>query len=184
MTLVKDIMTPDPVSVSEELSLRDCVELLAREHLGGAPVVSRGRVVGVVTLSDIASFLASLSPVPRESEELSWEEEELPPGTVEGEDEAVGAYFQDLWADAGADLVARARAADSPEWDLLDEHTVGEAMTRRLWTIDPDRTIEEAAREMRDADVHRLLVMREGRLLGIVTTTDVTRAVAERQAPK
>jgi CBS domain-containing protein len=180
MTLVKDIMTPDPVVVSEDLSLRDCVELLAHEHLGGAPVVTRGRVVGVITLSDIASFLSSLSPVPRDTEEPSWEEEP-PPGMVEGEDEAVGAYFQDLWADAGADLVARAQSPGSPEWDLLDEHTVGEAMTRRLWTIDPDRTIEEAARELRDADVHRLLVMREGRLLGIVTTTDVTRAVAERK---
>jgi CBS domain-containing protein len=180
MTLVKDIMTTEPVVVSEDLSLRDCVELLAHEHLGGVPVMTRGRVVGVITLSDIATFLSSLAPVPRDTEEAFWDEEP-PPGTVEGEDEAVGAYFQDLWADAGADLVERAHATGSPEWDVLGEHTVGEAMTRQLWTIDPDRTIEEAAQEMRQADVHRLLVLREGRLFGIVTTTDVTRAVAERQ---
>jgi CBS domain-containing protein len=36
-----------------------------------------------------------------------------------------------------------------------------------------------AAEQMRSADVHRLLVMEEGRLLGIVTTMDIVRAVAE-----
>jgi CBS domain-containing protein len=88
MTLVTDIMTPHPVVVGEDSSFRDCVELLAHEHLGGAPVAARGRVAGVMTLSDIASFLSSPSPVPRDTGEPSWEEP--PPGMIEGEDDAVG----------------------------------------------------------------------------------------------
>ena len=179
MVLVRDIMSTELVVVSAELSLRDCVELLAHEHLGGAPVVTQGQVVGVITLSDIASFLSSVSPVPRGDPGESGWEDEPPPGTVPGEEVAVGAYFQDLWADAGADLVERTQATGSPEWDVLGEHTVGEAMTRRLWTIGPDRPVEEAAREMQASEVHRLLVMSEGRLLGIVTTSDITRAVAQ-----
>lgn len=181
MTLVKDIMSTELVVVSPDLSLRDLVELLANEHLSGAPVVTQGKTVGVVSLDDIVSFQANLSPVPTDgAEEIGWDEEP-PPGAVEGE-EVAGAFFQDLWADAGAELVERTGAVRGPEWDLLAEHTVGEAMTRRLWTIGPDQAIEAAAQRMQEADIHRLLVMTGGRLHGIITTSDVSRAVAERKA--
>ena len=39
--------------------------------------------------------------------------------------------------------------------------------------------VEAAARLMRDKDVHRLLVIRDGTLQGLITTADITRAVAE-----
>lgn len=181
MTLVKDIMSTELVVVSPELSLRELVELLANQHVSGAPVLAQGKVVGVVTLDDIVSFQASLGPVPTDgAEEIGWDEEP-PPGAVEGE-EAGGAFFEDLWADAGAELVERAEALRGPEWDLLAEHTVEEAMTRRLSTIGPGQSVEVAARRMQAADIHRLLVMEGDRLRGIVTTSDVTRAVAEGRA--
>src|SRR4026208_1926395 len=131
MTLVKNVMSTELVVVDPDLALRDLVELLANGHLSGAPVVTKGRVVGVVTLDDIASFLASSSPVPVDGEEESGGDEEPPPGVVEGE-EAAGAFFQDLWADAGAELVERTAAIRGPEWDLLAEHSVEEAMWRRV----------------------------------------------------
>jgi CBS domain-containing protein len=181
VTQVKDIMSTELVTVSPELSLRDLVELLANAHLGGVPVLSHGEAVGVVSLDDIASFQASLAPVPTDgAEEIGWDEES-PPGMVEGE-ESVSAYFQDLWADAGANVIERTEAIRGPEWDLLAEHVVDEAMSRRLWTIGPNETVQAAARQMRQHDIHRLLVMEDGRLLGIVTTSDVTRAVAEGKA--
>ena len=179
MIAVRDIMASELVVVSPELPLRDAVELLAREHLGGAPVVTAGKAVGVITLSDIASFLADLAPVPRSEEEKSEWEGDFPPTTVEGEEEAAGAYFQELWADAGADLVERAQATESPEWDVLGEHVVEEAMTRRIWSVDPEQSVEEAARVMQEKEVHRLLVVQNARLAGLITTTDITRAVAE-----
>ena len=181
MTLVKAVMSTELVAVSPELSLRELVELLANKHMSGAPVLAQGKVVGVVSLDDIASFLASSSPVPADGpEEIGWDEEP-PPGVVEGE-EAAGAFFQDLWADAGAELVERTEAIRGPEWDLLAEHTVEEAMSRRLCTVAPDQTVEGAAHLMRQADIHRLLVMEGDRLEGIITTSDVTRAVAEGKA--
>ena len=182
MTLVKDVMSTQLVVVSPELSLRDLIELLANAHLGGAPVLARGKVVGVVTLDDVASFQASLPPVPTDGAgQIGWDEEPLPGGT-EGE-EAVGAYFLDTWADAGADLVERAAAIGGPEWDLLGEHTVGEAMTRRVCSIRPDETLEEAARRMEESDIHRLLVVDGDGLVGIITTSDITRAVADGRVP-
>jgi CBS domain-containing protein len=172
-------MTSELIVVSPELPLRDAVEMLAREHLSGAPVVTAGRLVGVVTLSDIASFLSDVAPVPSIDEEAAEWEGDFPPATAAGEAEAAGAYFQELWADAGADLVERAQATGSPEWDVLGEHTVEEAMSRRIWSVHPDEPVEQAARLMHQKDVHRLLVVSNGRLNGLITTADITRAVAE-----
>ena len=177
MARVKDIMSTELVVVSPELSLRGLIERLANEHVSGVPVLAGAKLVGVVTLDDVVSFQASLPPVPRNGDdELGWDDE-AGPATAEGDDPA-GAYFQELWADAGAELVERAQAVSGPEWDALAEHTVAEAMTRRLWTIGPDRTVEEAARLMRDKDIHRLLVAADGRLLGILTMSDISNAVA------
>jgi CBS domain-containing protein len=178
MTLVRDVMTTDLVVVSPQLSLRDLVELLANKQLGGAPVVAEGKVVGVVTLDDLLAFQASLPAVPTEDSEAQGWDGEARRGTVEG-DESVAAYFVDLWPDAGAELPERAASLEGPEWDLLSEHTVEEAMSRQLRTVRSDEPIEAAARKMQEADVHRLLVVDEGQLSGILTTADVSRAVAE-----
>ena len=69
MTQVKDIMTTQLVVVNPQLSLRDLIELLADEHLSGAPVVADGKVVGVVTVTDIIDFQSNLPPVPTEQTE-------------------------------------------------------------------------------------------------------------------
>jgi CBS domain-containing protein len=180
MALVKDIMTTRLVVVGPDLSLRDLTDLLAAEHVSGAPVVSGTRTVGVVTLDDVISFQASQPVVPTEgSPDIVWEEEPEP-GLVEGE-ESDSVFFLDSWADAGADLGERFAAIRGPEWDFLGEHTVAEAMNRRLRTVAPDETVEEAAKRMTAAGVHRLLVLDQGRLCGIITTSDITRAVGKGQ---
>jgi CBS domain-containing protein len=54
--------------------------------------------------------------------------------------------------------------------------TAGEAMTAPAVTIAPDRPVAAAARIMLDHGVHRLPVVRDGVLLGIVTRADLVRA--------
>jgi len=179
MIRVRDIMTPDIVAVAPELSLRDLVEMLAQRHIGGVPVLAGSRVVGVISMEDVLSFLSSQPVVPTvRPEDSDYDQEPPEEEAVEG-DEAPGAYFADAWSDAGADLVERFAAERGPEWDLLGEHLVSEAMTRRIRSIGPAAGVVEAATIMRDARVHRLLVMENGTLVGIVTTTDVSNAVAE-----
>jgi len=178
MTRVRDIMTAELVAVSPELTLRDLVELLAEKHIGGVPVLAGSRVVGVISMDDVMTFLSSQPVVPTvrpEDADDEWVEAEAPEG-----EEPPGAFFADAWSDAGADLVERFAAPRGPEWDLLGEHVVAEAMTRRIRAIAPAADVVEAARIMRDAKIHRLLVMENEALLGIVTTTDVSNAVAER----
>lgn len=179
MTRVRDIMTVELVAVSPDLSLRGLVELLAEKHIGGVPVLAGSRVVGVISTDDVMSFLSSQPLVPTarpDDADYEWEEAEPPEG-----EEPPGAYFADAWSDAGAEVVERFAALSSPEWDLLGEHVVAEAMTRQVRFIGPARDVVEAARIMKDAKIHRLLVMEDGALLGIVTTTDVSNAVAARE---
>ena len=49
--------------------------------------------------------------------------------------------------------------------------------------LPPDAELPRAADYMQRHNVHRLLVMENGELRGIVTTTDVARAVAEHKLP-
>ena len=70
--------------------------------------------------------------------------------------------------------------AESPglRQDVLEETSVREIMTARPYTVMPDQDVREAARQMLYADVHRLFVVEGDRLLGVISTTDIVRAVA------
>ena len=180
MLKLRDIMTREVLTLGAEDSLRDAVDALAGRHLGGAPVVSGNAVVGVVSMTNLLDFQASTPPVPREREDqLEWGDFEEEPREWETEDEPPGTFFTELWSDAGAETSERFAAVRTSEWDLLAEHTVSEVMDRELHALPPDAAVEVAADAMRRLGVHRVLVMEGGVLLGIVTTMDITRAVAD-----
>lgn len=57
--------------------------------------------------------------------------------------------------------------------------TVGEAMTSAVWAMQPDDPAIDAVRLMLEQDVHRILVLEgPGKLVGIVTSMDVLRAIS------
>lgn len=62
---------------------------------------------------------------------------------------------------------------------LLDKLTVQEAMTRRVITVTPDSPIEQAALLMREHKIGGLPVVEDGRLVGIITETDIFDAFVE-----
>lgn len=182
MLKLRDIMTREVLTLSPETSLRDAIGALAGHHVSGAPVVVGARVVGVVSMSDLLDFQASTPPVPAERPDQSeWGEAVEEPPEWQHEDEPSGSYFTELWTDAGAEVDERMATPASPEWDLLGEHEVSEVMDRRLHLFGPDTPVEVAADAMGRAGIHRVLVMEGDALVGIVSTMDVTRAVAERR---
>jgi CBS domain-containing protein len=181
MLSVRDLMSTDVITVSPELSIRDALELFTERHIGGAPVMADGRVVGVVTAADLLGFEASTAPAPVARED-QLEVGELAPVEEELEDEETvppGAFFTEWWADAGADVAERVRSTSEPEWDVLAEHTVAEAMSTSLLWAAPQEPVARAAALMDAREVHRLLVLDRGRLVGILTMTDIARAVAD-----
>lgn len=181
MLSVRDLMSTDVITVSPELSIRDALDLFTERHIGGAPVMAEGRVVGVVTAADLLGFEASTAPAPVARED-QLEVGELAPVEEELEDEETvppGAFFTDWWVDVGADVAERVRATSEPEWDVLAEHTVAEAMSTSLLWVAPQEPVPRAAALMDAREVHRLLVLDRGRLVGILTMTDIARAVAD-----
>lgn len=79
-------------------------------------------------------------------------------------------------------LAAEAEAGDAPSRQTLLENTqVREIMTRRPYTIAPTADVREAAQQMLYADVHRLFVAEGETVVGVLSTTDIVRAVARGQ---
>ena len=179
MLRLRDIMRTDVVTVDPELSLRDAMELFSEYHVSGAPVVSGDQVVGVISASDLLTFESSLPSVPQErATRAEWREGA---GNSDGseEDESSSTFYSDYWEDADTEIDERFNQAETKESDRYAEHTVSEAMSSRVCSFSSSTPVELAAETMRKDRIHRVLVMDGGVLLGIVTTSDITRAVAE-----
>lgn len=63
---------------------------------------------------------------------------------------------------------------------LLTRLTVGEVMTKHVITTGPERPVAEAVRLMLAHKIGALPVTEEGRVVGIITETDLLRAFARR----
>ena len=149
--LVREIMDPDPVSVSPETPVDAVVRTLREHELPGVPVVDGdGRCVGIVTETDMV--------LPDEEGDLHIPHYiELFGGTIFLEPLS---RFEERLSKAFA-----AKAADM--------------MTKRPDSVGPETTVREAARAIHHTGHNRLPVVDpDGRLLGIVTRVDVLGALA------
>jgi CBS domain-containing protein len=179
MLRLRDIMTRDVVTVAPELSVRDAMTLFTTRHISGAPVLRSGKLVGVVTLTDLAELAAGSPGVPTVRDEIPDDSPLEHPGDWVDDDIPSSAFFAEMWEDSGADSDERMRQSSSPEWNPLEELTVGEAMSRRIAALPSSTPVDHAAAAMRRAAIHRVLVVDDGQLVGIVSTKDVSDAVAD-----
>ena len=53
-----DIMTADPITIHKSADLADAAELMAKHNFSGLPVVDEGKLVGIITKSDIIRAVA------------------------------------------------------------------------------------------------------------------------------
>lgn len=83
-------------------------------------------------------------------------------------DEPQRGWFRGLFDnhDQAADRYARAHGA-----------TARDVMTTKLWTVGEDTSAEHAARLLEEHKVRRLPVLRDGRLVGMVSRADLLRAL-------
>jgi CBS domain-containing protein len=177
MLKLKDIMTTDLVTITPETSLLDAMDILAERHVSGAPVVSGNALVGVISVSDLLSFAASTAGA-RTERGYGWDADTLDTA-IEREDVPGGTFFSDLWDDAETNARERMAMAEGPEWSVLETHDVGEAMTRAIVSLPADADVTTAASLMREKGIHRILVTDHGLLVGIVSSMDITTAVAD-----
>ena len=74
------------------------------------------------------------------------------------------------------DLLRKVIAADRPLFNV----TVKDLMSSPLITVSTDTTIKQCSIIMLDANIRRAVVMQGGRLVGIVSDTDIFQSVEER----
>jgi len=67
--------------------------------------------------------------------------------------------------------------------DLIESTPVSELMTPRPLMVAPTASIREVAQQMLYGEVHRLFVEDEGRMVGVVSQTDLVRSLANQRAP-
>ncbi len=76
-------------------------------------------------------------------------------------------------------LTSEAEARDAVEREaLFEQMMVRDIMTPRPLTVSSDADVREAAQQMLYAEVHRLFVISGNQLVGVISTTDIVRAVA------
>jgi acetoin utilization protein AcuB len=126
---VAELMQTNVRTISADATVAEAVQAMADTHVSGLPVVAgNGRVVGVVTTTDV--------------------------------------------------LQAQAEAQDRRSRTELFEHTpVRDLMTPTPLTVAPDDDVREAARQMLYTEVHRLFVVDQDRLVGVISQTDIAHAV-------
>lgn len=170
---LRDIITQDVITLTQDQTLREAVEALSEAGVSGAPVVSGSRTVGVIALSDIIDFAASMWPMP--APPMESDDFESRSGAETGGTPT--AFYTDLWSSVDRDVLDG--IIEAQEWNILEEHTISEVMTRKLMALPTDADVAAAIKVMVDSDIHRLLVMDEAELRGIVTTMDFLRLVAQ-----
>jgi len=65
---VRSCMTPDPVTVEADDDLLDAVRVMRKHKFGGVPVMEAGKLVGILTETDLLNFLEQLLEARKETE--------------------------------------------------------------------------------------------------------------------
>ena len=142
---VRDIMQPDPVSVTVADSVERVLHVMREHDLSGVPVVNEGgRCVGIITEADLVL-------------------------SDEGEDFHLPHYFElfggVVFLERWSNFEERARKACA----ALAE----DMMTPDPITIEPDASVREAAHIIARHKHNLVPVIEHGRLVGVVTRVDV-----------
>lgn len=157
-----DVMNPRVLTVRYDLTVRELANFLVENDISGAPVVDEsGKLVGVVSVTDIAEVLSE--------EEDDEDEEEDDDGDEESERST---FFASEWD-------GRMSREDVEEIPAGNELTVDDLMTPDVYTVSEETPVSELASAMIANHIHRLLVTREDRVVGIISTSDLLGLLVE-----
>ena len=189
------------VSVAQEASVGDAINIMAEKGFRRLPVVdSEGKLKGIVTATDLLSFLIA-SPkhelmVEKYGQDLAAALSE-PISTVAAKE--VFSVRRDSTLAEALELMAEKRVGGLPVvdeegrlWAIITERDVAKGLAGRLTgvrvselmtpepiTIRPEASVREAVETMMEHGFRRLPVVGpDGRLQGIITSMDVIRLLA------
>lgn len=146
-----DIMNPDVVTARDSMTVHQLAILLETNQVSGVPVLDEGEsLVGVVSASDVI----------------------LTDEAFEGEPVLESDYHSQL-SDRGTEELADF----DPEGQR--DTLVRDIMSTSVITAEISAPIARLAEIMHTHHIHRVIILDQGRLAGIVSTMDILRAVME-----
>ena len=152
--VARDVMNSEVITVRDDMSVAELADFLIDNEISGAPVEDvEGRLVGVVSMTDVAASFT-------------------------GRDQAVADhsepdYYVRSWEEKfNPEDLAGLRIAES-------DATVGEIMTPAVFAVDEETPISRVAEKMIHSHLHRLLVTRDHKVVGILTTSDLLGLLVE-----
>lgn len=100
---------------------------------------------------------------------------------LDGDDRIVGIASEEdiLYGALGLDASSPDAREDAAPRGALDRLRVSEIMTSPAITVGEDTDVAEACRTMWKMRIHRLPVVQDGKVVGILSAMDLVRAVAE-----
>jgi CBS domain-containing protein len=54
-----DLMTPDPIRINPDNSVKDAAQMFTERHISALPVTENGRIIGIITTGDVIKVLAA-----------------------------------------------------------------------------------------------------------------------------
>lgn len=143
---IKDIMTKQVITVSEDDTVEKCANLLVTNNLSGLPVIDeKGKVKGIVTEGDLIRRASRING----------------PASLE----VLGGIF---YLESPKKFMDNIRRSMS--------NIVRDIMTKDVITVSPDNTIEDATTLLVQKNIKRLPVIdKEENLVGIVSRKDVVK---------
>ena len=154
-TKARDIMQRDVVQLHTDASIKSAIETFEEYSISGAPVVNEaGELVGVLSDSDI------VKTEHLENEELKLKRTEY--------------YFANPLEELDEPYFSTEEY--SPE--VLGEETVGEWMTPHVISVAPEASLSDVCTLMTQERIHRVFVVKEKKLLGVISTLDIVKCLA------
>ena len=157
---VSEIMTREVATASPSWKLADLERAFFSERISGFPVVDdAGDLVGVVSRSDVVRALAFERSRAGETSD----------------------YYRshDSWQEADEALTIRAESESVAA--RLEKTRVSDLMSPAAHVIASDASVQEAAALMRESSIHRVPVVDQGKLVGILSALDIVGLVARTQ---
>ena len=149
---VKAVMNPDVMTVPDDMTTDDLVRYLTEREISGAPVVDQqGHLIGVVSMTDVGRLLA-----------------EPPEYAASSQSEFYRDTAEELTLEDLDQRYVETRAA-----------TVRDVMTPAVHHVSLSAPVAEAARLMVEHHIHRLVVTQGKEPVGIVTSMDLLRIIAQ-----
>ncbi|HAZ08020.1 MAG TPA: hypothetical protein DCZ01_05730 [Elusimicrobia bacterium] len=147
--LAKEIMSRKVITVGPEMTIQALARLFTDRRITGAPVVEGGKILGVVSLTDMARRDRGSAPRGRKAH----------------------SFYRKASEEEGGE-----KTSVIPEIPKFN-HVI-DIMTPAVLSADENAPVKDLAQMLLKQRIHRLLITRKGKLCGIVTSMDLLRALA------